>query len=48
MNLYKNIFYISWESLINFEMNIMSMEYPNAFKHNVANVFIVYRTFLKT
>jgi hypothetical protein len=33
---------------VKFELYIMSMEYPNAFKHNVANVFIVYRTFLKT
>jgi hypothetical protein len=31
MNLYNNIFNILWEHFANFEMNLISMEYPKAF-----------------
>jgi hypothetical protein len=39
MNFYDNIFYVLWEHLENFEMNLMSMEYPKTFLNNVINIF---------
>jgi hypothetical protein len=40
MNLYKNIFNVLlWKHLVNFEINLMSMEYPKPFLKNVTNIF---------
>ncbi len=47
MNLYDNIFDVLWEHLTNFEMNILSMEYPKQLLNNVTNDFCCKKYFLK-
>ncbi len=38
MNLYNYIFNV-WEHLIKLEMNLISMQYPEAFLKHVSNIF---------